>query len=366
MIIFLQFPLTDIRRFLDTDTAKLPVPLWPAPTPYQEFIRSFGPIRVRGKGGVPGWVGENEICNAHRGLVITSIPPYQDPDTQNTVRLSCSARHFFSDGLAVGKLEIVVISHPAQIALSPRGLRGILTHLLKTPVTIPSAGQEVVRTRLIQAGKPLAQLYLQYSSYTRSSQAVKGKAWILPGTPMMVIELGAQEAMQLPSRAQAVPIAESLGVELSHTWLKVASRAVRAWGIQRLSHESAVTQNSRTLRLYLMRFHAEIEALKAVLKGIDSGEIPLSSHSTASDRLQFYLSQVTSRITKLNDKYKSSYGSEEIGKLAQSSLERVTPGDMEGLMQKNKGSSDPAANLSQVREFYQSGDCEGADFGRPV
>jgi hypothetical protein len=58
----IQFPIVDVRRLLDQYTGLLPVPNWPAPLEDVEFIRHFGPIRVRPQGGMTGWVMEDRIC----------------------------------------------------------------------------------------------------------------------------------------------------------------------------------------------------------------------------------------------------------------------------------------------------------------
>jgi hypothetical protein len=64
MLVCLQHPLADSRKFVNGYTGQLSRPGWPSPTPGIEFVRSFGGIQRRKRGGVLDWIGENAICEA--------------------------------------------------------------------------------------------------------------------------------------------------------------------------------------------------------------------------------------------------------------------------------------------------------------
>ena len=70
MLIVLQFPLADVRMFVTEDVKRLAKPVWSAIQPDQDFIRSFGVIRTRRRGGLTGWVSEENLCIAERALRI--------------------------------------------------------------------------------------------------------------------------------------------------------------------------------------------------------------------------------------------------------------------------------------------------------
>ena len=95
MIIYYQIPLTDIRLFLDAYSVKLSSPFWPTPAVDKEFVRSFGSIKQRGKGGVKGWMLENELCIARKALRIVNLPPFNDPFSKSDILLKCIARLFY-------------------------------------------------------------------------------------------------------------------------------------------------------------------------------------------------------------------------------------------------------------------------------
>jgi hypothetical protein len=113
VLVGLQFPIADSRKFISAYTGRLNRPAWPSPEPEYEFVRSFGSIQTRGRGGLLGWVGENEICEADRVLRFDRLEPfYTEPyrglgfvRDRNPVHLRCAFRRFFFDGLAVGKFE---------------------------------------------------------------------------------------------------------------------------------------------------------------------------------------------------------------------------------------------------------------------
>src|SRR5215210_5700665 len=108
MLVCIQFPLADFRRFLDNPTSLLSRPGWPTPEPEYEFVRSFGAIQTRKRGGLSGWVGENEVCEANRALRFDQIPVHVDSEIR--VPLQCAFRRLFFDGLAVGKFETGISS----------------------------------------------------------------------------------------------------------------------------------------------------------------------------------------------------------------------------------------------------------------
>src|ERR1700759_3442845 len=69
MLIALQLPIADGRRFLPDDTTRLKDPYW-GPTAQQppNFLRSMGAIRDRPARGADGWINEDIICDASRWL----------------------------------------------------------------------------------------------------------------------------------------------------------------------------------------------------------------------------------------------------------------------------------------------------------
>ena len=101
MLLSIQFPIADARRFLDKPE-RLGTPIWPHPSPDSEFIRFFGAIRNRPLGGLAGWIGEDPICKANRALLLSKNPSLIEGHKPAHVAF----RRFYFDGWAVGKYEI--------------------------------------------------------------------------------------------------------------------------------------------------------------------------------------------------------------------------------------------------------------------
>src|SRR5215469_2630372 len=110
MLLSIQFPLADVRRFLQTTTGRIERPEWPSPLIRPEFpenapfVRGFGEIQQRVLGGLTFW-GEDLICNAAN--VIKWLKPNSYPLSSNgfVLPLEIAFRRFFFDGTAVGKYE---------------------------------------------------------------------------------------------------------------------------------------------------------------------------------------------------------------------------------------------------------------------
>ena len=105
MLITIQFPFADSRKFITRDTQKLAKPSWLIPVPDRDFIRSFGVIRRRPRGGLTGWLGESYVCEANHAIRFQGLEPFKD-DSGNLIKFRVAFKRFYFDGLAVGKFEV--------------------------------------------------------------------------------------------------------------------------------------------------------------------------------------------------------------------------------------------------------------------
>src|SRR6266436_2442178 len=107
MFLVLQFPFSDARRFVSTETNRLPVPAWPLANAGREFVRSFGQVRRRLRGGVEDWSGEELYCATNRALRFDPVLSQQRLSiTAASLEAACIFQRFFSDGGAVSRLEL--------------------------------------------------------------------------------------------------------------------------------------------------------------------------------------------------------------------------------------------------------------------
>ncbi len=68
MFVALQVPFVDVRPFIQNETGRLTSPDWQSLQPDIDFVRSFGLVKRRLRGGVIEWPGEEMYCRALRAL----------------------------------------------------------------------------------------------------------------------------------------------------------------------------------------------------------------------------------------------------------------------------------------------------------
>lgn len=341
MIIFIHYPIADARLFVPGDTGRLNVPFWPSPVPYREFVRSFGVIKIRGKGGIKGWIGENEICDARRALKFrSSIPPFIDGE--NKTELKCSARHFHFDGLAVGQFKVVFLTRPSTLELRGSSLFDLMNHILGLGVTVSLPKTGTKWTELSTLSKPLAMSYLFASTSTNKYEYVRDESWIMPGLPMVFLECNPRERIQLPGKTKSVSAVESAHFNLTYLRFICRGNQLPVWFLQRkYNTQDRYHQDVRTFRSYLMRLHVEKECLKNILRFVERTDFGPSKEgdqkeSTESFFLQHYLNESTRRLFRIQKKTKkyTKSGEKEIAELAYASMDYVNPGQTDSLLQK--------------------------------
>jgi hypothetical protein len=106
LLFSVQFPFADLRKFIG-NTGQLEYPVWPLPTPDTEFVRYFGSIRIRRRGGVEGWVGENEICEAGNALRFSTGLKFTASNSDVSFLLRCAFKRLYFDGKRLVNMKLV-------------------------------------------------------------------------------------------------------------------------------------------------------------------------------------------------------------------------------------------------------------------
>lgn len=336
MLVGLQFPFADSRRFLGDYTGLLDRPAWPSPEPEYEFVRSFGSIQTRRRGGLLGWVGENEICEADRALRFDQIPTYVSVQSGLRVPLQCAFRRLFFDGLAVGKFEVGINTKvPRETVLTLRNKKDskdFLEHVLRIKVSIRNSSGEAKTRELGRAGQLITQSYAAASTITsRSISITREDWWVLPAPPLLLIEQEDEEHIPLPSQSKTVAVPKDYGFELTYCLIPYAGKQTRAWVFT--LHFYSDLNAARTLRLYLLRLHAEHECLRLLLRNIENGRINAPRGTEASENLQDYLNQATRKINRWESRSEDLVDP-EIAKLARTSEDLINPGRRDALLER--------------------------------
>lgn len=302
MLIVCQFPICDGRPFSSAGTSRLSDPPWPLPTPGTNFVRCFGPVERRRRGGHEVFVDEVFYSSAHRALKFEHLEKQVLGRRPTGFKPLCTFRRLFCTGSAVVRLEVGITDRSPGIVTPKRRLQGrqvvkIVLDLLELPVQVTQFMAEPVVCSLWMAGKPVADLYASATAAVGSESSSGANRLVLAGEPLLLIEYTADEIQSLPERAQAVDPQRIGGANLSFLWLEYRRRQFGLWFLRRDTIDAAFC---RRLRLGLLRLHAEHEVLKNTLSLLSKGRIEYAPHTDAGNAFDDYLNRAT-RILSRSD-----------------------------------------------------------------
>ncbi len=327
MLLVVLFPIVDSRRFLN-HVERLGIPEWPFPNADSEFVRFFGAIRDRTSGGIPSWIGEDKVCNANRAISFTRSFKF----AEENVRTRIAFRRFYFDGWAVGKFEVGIhASKIIQPCLDPQitQLEDIGRQFLRVHVRIGNSLGLPVVCELAQAGKHLANLYLVASTSTKQVISDLDKWQVRSGAPLLFVEFNRNERIRVPSNAKPMKLPAQLsGINLFHYSVPYRGGNVHMWILQ---VDSGREKEARSMRLHLLRLHAEHESLRQVLQNIAKKDIQVTRGTTQSDDLQLYLYKAIKRITHFEGQTDNI--NKEIAKIARQSINTIRPGQLDILLE---------------------------------
>jgi hypothetical protein len=261
MLILVQFPLVDARRFLADPTGRLDRPTWPTALPFPDkphkrasvaataapaanpahpplehsdaaveydFIRSFGVVRRRKLGPITGWTGESLFCDLKNLVRFHRAPPEVAFRDTNGWRLKIRGAHrrFFTDGRAMGRFEVgfrLSWAAPAGVELNvgpvvpPEGVAQIARFVMEAPMSIAdhytARAFEGTKKRpgrhevmLADLAPFLAHAYLHASAKESAGHAkpLDDSWWVKVGNPVMFVSFGQKELERLPVSANVL------------------------------------------------------------------------------------------------------------------------------------------------------------------
>lgn len=294
MFIALQIPLADCRAFLESPEV-LSWPVWSAPRLECDYVRRFGAMRPRRRGGLEGLVGEEAYCRAHRGFI---FPPFlgRVPLGNDHYRFQavCAFRRLFSDGAAVCRLEVGLREKHQNGSPDAEALSDIVLDVLNLQVKIPGHGALRSEHKKIQfCGSSLSQSYLNATSKA-SGIAQLQPWWVSAGSPCLVLECDEQRVTATLPHSRQVAVYGEIRVEAS--FFESNRVPICVWILKypagifsRDQGNPKVADQLRRLRLHLLRLHAERETLKVILRNIQTGRLEPARGTPRSTTLQAYL-----------------------------------------------------------------------------
>jgi hypothetical protein len=332
LLIISQIPVADARRFVPSATHMLRAPSWPNARERREFVRGFGEVKPRLRGGLGPWVGEEVFCDARRAM--------RFPRGEGFWRLSAGGypaerfrwayRRFHSDGYGVSRVEYGLYDRP-RVWPGARGLTALAEACMSESLEVRGVDRVWQRRSLLGAGEMLASALLR-----SSTEIVAGfdpdVRWLMPGRSLTLIVYECLVGDHTPGRG--VPALRAYGIDLSY---KLVEHGGCYGGVWFLTSATGVDSTIvRDLRIHLLRLHAERECLKHILRAIANGVIEIVRGDPATEDLQRYLNEAFTRI------FKPSYrgpARDEILRTAYESDELISSGDRASLL----------SNLEKVR-----------------
>ncbi|MEP0798201.1 hypothetical protein NDI44_27125 [Trichocoleus sp. DQ-A3] len=327
--------------------------MWPLPTPDAEFVRYFGTIRRRKRGGVEGWIGESEICEADKALRFSNSLQYTTSSLNPSILLRCPFKRLYFDGKAVGKYEIGICPKSRNaLEFTREEFNKFTQYCLRLPVLIQNPDETIDRCSLASAGKPLARLYTSATT----SQTFLNKPhdwWVVPSAPLLFVEFNIKD-IKIPFWSKPVITSTDHEFQLFHSLVPYAGSWLRKWilisyknlwGFREYHYNRA-----RDLRISLLRLNAEHECLRITLRNILNNRININSRSIQSDALQDYLNTATARIAKIETVSTKIFDT-EIMEIARESFNKISPGQKDTLLQTLEG-LDIRPNVFKKLERY--------------
>ena len=214
----------------------------------------------------------------------------RDPKSELSVPLTLSFRRFYFDGLAVGKFEVGITTKSSVTKnLSRKQTRDFIHHCLNLPVTIPALSYKAVSTDFADkkvetvlgtVSKPLARFYAG-SSISHPPPIMLEDWWVLPGAPLLFLVHKSSERIHIPFLGQSIPRSENLECDLSYCEVPYAGKTLRMW-VMGLSPYTNY-RDVRSLRICLLRLHAEHESMRLILQNIATNKIDIIPRTNVSN-----------------------------------------------------------------------------------
>lgn len=311
MLLTLQFPLADLRTFVPGGDGRTERPAWPAAQADVDFVRSVGGVKLRRRGGMAGWIGEDVHCDAAgcvrfaAGLPRTfKIPARQRGGLPATIRAEVAFRRFYSDGLSLGKIEVGFgFPRRGNLALPSVDWQVLLSTISRSPLNIP-LGNGVHATTLDRAGPHLVARLQRATTKHGSPPAPGMPARLIAGRPALFIEAREDE---LPSpwpffhrtapinRGPNELIVSSFQPPQGPAWPLYILRLSKA------AYPRTDLPRARAVRIALLRLHAQHECIRIVLESIATNRLVVPPRSPLSDAVQQYLIDALQKLDGAQD-----------------------------------------------------------------
>ena len=317
MLVTIQFPIADARPFGPHPDLRLSLPDWPEPETSinPQFVHYFGKAAERIKDVDEAWPDEIRFIQATRGIRFDHLEQHGIELAGRRFQPRCAFRRLFCDGRAVVRAEIGIANNPNPGSLYNLSLEDVLAvarGISEIPTKVHSIGGEQKLRPIISQGKYLARLYAHASMNRKIPDVSSGYKLVETGDPVLLIELQPSEinldgAVKNVDGITVIDRKYVNGANAVFCRLKTRAGIISTWIIQR---GSASVGQLRSLRLCLIRLHAEREVLDLILKQIHRRRLLNPPTEEAADLLDEYFNERTKVVNR--KKWDGIYQSEMI------------------------------------------------------
>lgn len=359
MIFCAQYPIADIRQLLNSQSyGLLGIPKWPIPDSEDDFVRHFGGIKIRKKGGLLLLGGEDKICRAKRAVRFTQSPVFKDKSSSLTISFQ-TERRFFSDGKLSAKFELALSNatpYSDEDNLPPLHLneiqtRNLINFFLDLKLRVPNFQENKIKEySIVNIGRPISQLYNYATIQKKQSQGNINslKKYIKIGSMLFLLEIEEDEKIDIPFPVKKIELPENYNLDLSWSYYECQGHNYPFWLIKK--RQWANNETARYLRLYLLRLNAQHECLRLVLNSLS--DIKITPRSKESQLLQYYIDDAHKTIRKA-EKNSNKYLHEDLVKYAMLSINTIKPGEACIIEQRLKEIDCRPAVLDNAREILK-------------
>ena len=311
MLVVVQFPISDARPFANAATARLDVPDWPDPRTYgsPQFVRRFGPAVARRRGPDSAWFDERFYCSARRAVSFQDLRQTRLDIGGRHVAPECTFRRLFcDDSRSVVRVEVGIrvqrgagMKDLEEVAVIPL-IRDVLAidtqvfdhHILDRDPSDLNRG--MVNAKLIAQGQRLSRLYAFATSRRGGGDISKAETQLVQfGLPTVIAEFSEGELPRFPAGVTKVDGVIAGDTTLGFLNLRTVWGPVPIWLLRR---GGTPEQALRSLRLCLLRLHAERESLNLVIGHMASERLKFQPGTDAGDRLERYLDGATQLVQR--------------------------------------------------------------------
>lgn len=317
-----HIPLADVRPFLVEPTGRYPLPNWAFARPSRDFLRATGQVRLRPRGGLDEWPGEEHYCDLTSAIRFESGLEYLPIDgARSNIRIQCVFRRLYSYGVVSRAVIGFRISgrYLLRNLLTADDLAVLVRSILALRMSVPKASHAYDERSLGGLGSSLTIHLLRVSTRPDVSDRVMPH-WIESGEPQVQVEFDGSEVVELPRFSRVLEETQDSEGRVGQWRISPGRGPIGVWGARwKVGHWRSNSGSGpigtwllkrdpdpdcdliRRLRIHLSRLHSEREVLKVVLRQLADHKISLVPRTDSSNALQEFLTgsiQLLERATR--------------------------------------------------------------------